>query len=485
MNSRHNQKCRPARRIPLFRGKALAMFGAALFVAFGATGCVVSTVKEEPQFRKFEPSTGRVESDTPKPAETPPAQAKAPVEAVEKPPAESAAPVSAPALLSPEPAGPPEARVAILLPLTGPNGPLGQAMLDAAQLSMFELADDSFVLMPFDTAGTEAGARAAAVAAVRNQAQLILGPLLAASVRTVAPVAKAAGVQVVAFSNSHEVAGDGVFILGFVPRQQVQSVVGYAAAEGATRFAVLAPDDDYGRAVVDATRNAVLAGGGSLVRARLYDTAAADYTNLVKDFSGYEPRHRALLAQRKALADKSDEISRQALRRLERVDTIGEPPFDALILPESGERLRTFSALLSYFDIDVPQVKLLGLRSWDLIPNLGNEPALIGAWFTGSPTEEHERFVARFKEAFGRSPHRLATLAYDATALAAILGQSEGGADFSMSALLDRRGFLGVDGIFRLNEDGIAERAFAIYEVTRDGTKARRTAPPSFTPLTN
>ena len=54
-----------------------------------------------------------------------------------------------------------------------------------------------------------------------------------------------------------------------------------------------------------------------------------------------------------------------------------------------------------------------------------------------------------------------------------------------MSALLDRRGFLGVDGIFRLNEDGIAERAFAIYEVTRDGTKARRTAPPSFTPLTN
>ncbi len=136
-----------------------------------------------------------------------------------------------------------------------------------------------------------------------------------------APVAKAAGVQVVAFSNSHEVAGDGVFILGFVPRQQVQSVVGYAAAEGATRFAVLAPDDDYGRAVVDATRNAVLAGGGSLVRARLYDTAAADYTNLVKDFSGYEPRHRALLAQRKALADKSDEISRQALRRLERVDS--------------------------------------------------------------------------------------------------------------------------------------------------------------------
>ena len=50
---------------------------------------------------------------------------------------------------------------------------------------------------------------------------------------------------------------------------------------------------------------------------------------------------------------------------------------------------------------------------------------------------------------------------------------------------MDRNGFLGVDGIFRLNADGIAERVFTIYEVTRDGVKARRTAPTSFTPLTN
>ena len=444
----------------------------------GATGCAETSVKEEAQFRKFEPSTGEVVPDTPKQTE------KASETAGEPAPAAPSIAV-APPPTPPEPAQSTEARVALLLPLTGSNAALGRSMLDAAQMSLFDLADESFVLMPFDTGDSEATAQAAAEAAVTQKAQLILGPLLASSVRVVAPVARQAGIPVVSFSNSHEVAGNGVFILGFVPRQQVEAVVGYAASEGASRFAVLAPDDEYGRAVVDSARDSAQRHGGTLVRARLYEKSTADFTNLVKDFSGYDARHGALIAQRRALAEKADEVSRQALRRLERIDTIGDPPFDALILPESGERLRTLSALLSYFDIDVPQVKLLGLRSWDLIPNLGAEPALIGAWFAGSPVAERDRFVERFKKAFGHTPPRLATLAYDATALAAILGQGEGGADFSAIALTDRRGFLGVDGIFRLNADGIAERAFAIHEVTRGGVTARRTAPESFTPLTN
>lgn len=446
----------------------------AVLVLFGATGCANTTVKEEGQFRKLEPSTGKVESNASNPAAS-----------QQNAPADTGATLAQPAAPVIDLSAPAEVRVAILLPLTGPHAALGQAMLDAAQLSMFELAGDSFVLMPFDTGGTDQGARQAATTAIERNARLILGPLTAGSVLAVAPVARAAGVQVISFSNSHEVAGDGVFILGFVPRQQVEAVVGYAASEGAARFAALVPDDSYGHSVVDAVRDSAQRRGAALVRARLYDTAAADYTDLVKDFSGYAARHGALLAQRKALAAKDDEVSRQALRRLERLDTIGDAPFDALVLPESGERLRTMSALLSYFDIDVPAVKLLGLRSWDLIPNLGSEPALIGAWFAGSPVEERDRFNERFKRAFGRTPPRLATLAYDATALAAILGQTESGPDYSAQALMDRNGFLGVDGIFRLNPDGIAERVFAIYEVTRDGINMRRSAPTSFTPLTN
>jgi len=450
----------------------------------GAAGCVPVSVEERPQFRKFEAVAEKVVTALSKPPLKPPLKPppKPTLEPAQKPKPAPRRGISQPQKFD---ASAVAARVAILLPLSGPSATLGRAMLDAAQLSLFEIADRAFVLMPFDTGGAPDGARRAAAVALKARAQLILGPLHATSVRAVAPLARAANVPVVAFSNSREVAGDGVYILGFVPRQQVNAVIGYAVSAGLSRFAVLAPDDDYGLSVMAAARGAIAAGGGVLVRASYYDPAAKDLTETVKGFANYAVRRGVLVAQRRVLEEKGDEVSRRALRRLERLETIGDAPFDAVLLPESGERLRTLSSLLSYFDIDRPAVRLLGLRSWDLIGNLGSEPALIGAWYAGSPTAERERFTARFKKAFGRPPPRLATLAYDGTALAAILGQGKDGPDYSPGALTVSGGFLGVDGIFRLRADGIAERAFAIHEVARDGTIARRPAPQSFTSLTN
>jgi len=451
---------------------------------FGIAGCIETTVKEEPVFRNLEPAPEQSATV----AGTPPKEEETASPAVDNK-SFSADGESKPVAVAPRPeivpAAPKEARVALLLPLSGPSASLGKSMLDAAQLSMFELADKSFTLMPFDTKGSLGGAHSAAAAAVKAGAKLILGPLHAAAVRGAAPMARKAGISIVAFSNSREVAGNGVFILGFVPRQQVRAVVGYALSEGLSRFAVLAPRDDYGTAVVDAARATADAAGGSVVRTMYYAPDAPDLSSELKAFSNYTARHNALLAQRKALMEQGDEVSLRALRRLERVDTIGPLPYDAVLLPEGGERLRTLSSLLSYYDVDQPAVRLLGMRSWDLIPNLGAEPALIGAWFAGPPEDERDRFGVRFKNAFGRAPPRLATLAYDATALAVVLAQGDSGPDYSVPALTDSNGFLGVDGIFRLLPEGIAERAFTIHEVERDGVVTRRSAPQSFTTVTN
>ena len=68
------------------------------------------------------------------------------------------------------------AKVALLVPLSGANAELGQAMLDAAQLALFETGSDRLTLVPRDTGGTAAGAASAARAAIGEGAQLILGP---------------------------------------------------------------------------------------------------------------------------------------------------------------------------------------------------------------------------------------------------------------------------------------------------------------------
>jgi ABC-type branched-subunit amino acid transport system substrate-binding protein len=376
-------------------------------------------------------------------------------------------------------------RVAILLPLTGATAELSQSMLNAAEMAVFEIADDKFILMPFDTKGTAEGAAQAAEQAIRGGAQLILGPLFASSVEAVAPVARAAGVHVISFSNSQSVAGNGVFIMGFVPEQQVEAIVDFAVAKGLQRQAVLAPQDAYGNAVVDTMRAVLPPRNGTLVRTHFYNPDAGDFSGDVKLIADYDQRRNALLQQRAMLQRQHDEVSRQALKRLENRDTIGDVDFNAILLPSTGQTLRSLASLLSYYDVDMPAVRFLGLRNWDEIERPETEPALVGSWFAAPSPSERQRFESRFREAFGRAPARLASLAYDSTALAATLAQDGGDPRYGFEALTIANGFQGVDGLFRLEANGVAQRRFAILEIRKAGVQMIQAPPTAFEPAVN
>lgn len=370
-------------------------------------------------------------------------------------------------------------RVAILLPLSGPHAALGNAMLHGAEMALFDLAEKNFSLLPFDTAGTPTGARHAAAQALSNGAEMILGPLYSAAVAAVAPKAREKGVPVVAFSTDHSVAGNGVFLMGFLPRDGIERVVAFARSRGLSRFAALVPDTAYGRRAAQALREAVARHDGQVVEIASFPPDSPDVSAVVRHFADYDQRRAKLEKQRQALKARNDEVSRQALKRLEKLDTLGELPFDAVLLPAGGDRLRTISPLLPFFDIDMPKVRLLGTTQWD-DSTLGTEPALVGGWFAASPPKERADFSKKFKDIYGRYPPRLATMAYDATALAAVLARSPGGADFSVAALTAANGFAGLDGIFRFKSNGVAERGLAVLEMRRNRFRVMSPAPEFF-----
>ena len=97
------------------------------------------------------------------------------------------------------------------------------------------------------TYDTAAGAAAAAQKAIADGNKLILGPLLADDVKAVAPIGRAAKVPLISFSNDTSVAGNGTYIMGFVPTQSVERVVFYARSRGLTTFAGLVPNGTYGQ----------------------------------------------------------------------------------------------------------------------------------------------------------------------------------------------------------------------------------------------
>jgi branched-chain amino acid transport system substrate-binding protein len=352
-------------------------------------------------------------------------------------------------------------KVALLLPLSGPNADLGKAMLEAAQLALFTTGSDKLTIVPRDTTGTADGAANAARSAIADGAKLILGPLIADEVVAVRPIAQAANVNVIAFATKTEVAGGNVFLMGFLPRQEVVREVSYARDQGATKFAALAPNSPYGHLMGDSLREIATAGGASVTRIEYFDPRTADVGPSIKH----------LLPATASAAPGTGGVAAKP---------VGDGlPFDALLLPAGGDQLKQIAGQLKSAGIDPTQTHLLGSGLWD-DPSIVSDPDLTGGWFAASPPDVRHEFETRYRGAYGRAPPRLASLGFDAAALAAVLAKSDNPDPFSAQAIQNPSGFTGVDGLFRFGPDGLVQRGLALLEVDPGGDKVVSPAPQSF-----
>ena len=370
-------------------------------------------------------------------------------------------------------------RVGLLLPLSGPAAPIGQALLNAAQMALFDVADERFVLQVYDSDGTPDGASRAMAQAISHGAQLLLGPLFSAEAKAAAPQAAAAGLNMIVFSTDPTVANSRVFVMGFLVEEQVRQIVTYARAHGLSRLAALAPNSAYGRSVVEALNRFAPVQGGNVAEVAFYESDGKDLNDVVRKLAAYDRRKEALEQQKAELVGKEDEISQLALARLERLETVGEVDFDAILLPEQGGRLTQAATLLPFFDIDPGRVQLMGTLLWDA-PGLGREPVMIGGIYPAPPPGSNRQFFTRYRELYGRSAPTIATHGYDAVALAAVLARSGTAAPFSAEAITAGTGFAGIDGIFRFLPSGLSQRGFAIMQVTREGATVVQPAPTLF-----
>jgi outer membrane PBP1 activator LpoA protein len=134
-------------------------------------------------------------------------------------------------------------RVALLVPMTGPNAGVGRSIANATTMALLDTKTERLRITTYDTGR---GTAAAAQRALAEGNKLILGPLTADEVKQAAPVARAANVPIISYSNDVSVAGNGVYLLGYMPEQSIDRVVSYARSRGLSNFAALVPKGVYG-----------------------------------------------------------------------------------------------------------------------------------------------------------------------------------------------------------------------------------------------
>lgn len=336
------------------------------------------------------------------------------------------------------------ARVALLLPLSSPsadNRAVAESLEHAAELAVFDAKSPRILLMPRDDGGTPEKAVAAATKAINDGAEIIVGPLFATSVSAIAPVAQAAHVPVIAFSSDRSVGGGGVYLLSFQPETEVNRIISYAIQAGHSNFAALIPSTAYGDKVNGAFLDSVMRAGGRIAAVQRF------------------PEQPELIGPAAQEAVKSGA--------------------DAVLIAEGGSMLEAAVPSLAIAGAKDRKTQLLGTGLWD-DPSITHEPMLLDGWFAAPPPDSFTAFAAHYRAVYKTVPPRIATLAYDALALVALLANGPPHQRFTDAALTDPNGFSGIDGIFRFYPDGSAERGLAVLDVGTDGFSVRDAAPKSF-----
>jgi hypothetical protein len=311
-------------------------------------------------------------------------------------------------------------------------------MLHAAELSLFNREENDVLLIALDSAGTPDGSRSATRSAVEQGADIILGPILAASVRASGREARKSNTPVIAFSTDTSVAGGGVYLLSFPPEAEVKRITQFVAESGARKFAFLGPDSTYGKRVLNSYQQEVSNIGGIINGVETY---TGNDISVMQD-----PAER--LAQRftqSVAASRGNDVA-----------------YHAVLLPEGGTPLRSLAPLLTYFEEDLREVQIMGTGLWHR-DEVVREPALKNGVFAGPDKEARAQFDARYDATYGEEASRLSSLAYDAVNIGAYIASVD--QKDQSRKLTDRAGFYGVDGLVRFAPDGTPERGLAVYQV--------------------
>lgn len=347
-------------------------------------------------------------------------------------------------------------RVGLLVPLSGKYAALGNEIRRSVEMALFTINNSKIELLFLDTkAGEDAGN--AAMTGIKSGVDIFIGPLFTEAVIEARAVMddvlnEQPAPPMLLLSNNVDMAATDHWLMGFLPEQQLDGLLGHAISEGKRKFAIIAQDTVFGQRLL------------------------AHANRRLADF-GLQPEALRVLSD-EDLADEN--ILKAAIRNFTRYtpplegEMIGESPFDAVVFAgDPAFALRT-APVLAYYDVGSDRALYLGNALWNQTQLLV-EPSLQGGLFARRPSNLDLRFDSSWDDVWSDPAGQLARVGFDAMALVAALAKA--GDENWVRQLVSNNGFQGFSGAFRLLPDGRNIRSFELRQIENGHAKIIKPAP--------
>lgn len=404
--------------------------------------------------------------------------------------------------------------IGCLLPLTGRYEAYGQRALNGIQLALSMAPEvqgnPRLEIVIKDT-------RSDPVVAVRGVGELyesgaaaVIGPIVTAE--PAAQIAQKRHLPMITFTQKEHITeiGDFIFRNFFTPAMQVQAIVTHAVENlGARRFAILYPDEKYGRTFMDLFWNEVIRKGGQVVAVESYDVKTTDFAEPIKKLVGL---YYKIPADIKARAEriwppfgKSREAGCTGLEKIPGLlyplpagmacwkaaaaDTapdclpqadpgaLGEAgpeaivDFDAIFIPDAPNKVGLIVPQLAFYDVN--EITLMGTNLWnskaliEMSRQYAQGAIVPDGFYAGSARPDTRQFVDAYQKAFGELPGYIEAVGYDTARLVMqLINRPDVRSRKELrDALLRVADFQGATGVTAFDYDGDVRKPLFLFQI--------------------
>jgi len=346
-------------------------------------------------------------------------------------------------------------KIGLLVPMTGSNKNIGSSIIKAVSLAVKDIDSSLIEIFPKDTATKPNQTLKSAFELKEMGVSVIIGPVFYESL---AYLDEMKDLTFLSLTNKTLDLPKNVISAGINSTSQFNTIKKFLDKKNIKKTIFLTPIQDYEFEVKKGIKNSKI----KVFREYVYNTEPTKLTKQIEKITKYKIRKQNLDDEIKRIKESNENNKELKIKRLEKRYTLGNLNFDALVIADFDESLKSVTTSLLYTDVLPKNKYFVTLNQW-FDESLLNETDIQPLYYPSINKNNFDNYKIKFFNAFNEDPTHLSLLSYDLVGLIYYLSQKSNLSDFDR-LFKKKNSFKGKIGIFDIKNNKINHR-LSFYKI--------------------
>ena len=340
-------------------------------------------------------------------------------------------------------------KIGLLIPMTGPNKDLGQSIIKATRLAVKDIDSDLIEIIPKDTATKPNQTLKSAFELKEMGVRVVIGPIFFESI---AYLDEMKDMTFLSLTNKTLDLPKNVISAGINSTSQLNTIKKFLQMNSIQRTIFLIPMQDYEFEVKRGIKNSKI----KIFKNYVYNTEPTKLTSQIEEITNYKIRKQNLEDEINRVKKSISSNKEKKIKQLEKRYTLGGLNFDAVVIADFEESLKSVSSSLLYTDVSPKNKYFITLNQW-FDSSLLNEVDMQPLYYPSINKNNFDNYKKKFFKEFNEYPSHLSLLSYDLVGLVYYLSLKTNLSNFN-KVFKKKNSFKGKIGIFDIKNNKINHR---------------------------